>query len=116
MGMDVDGDGVPEASPSTSAESSSSCGVACGNSRRCTPCTPQMVSFSPAPANAGGSQKSEVLAAKGDMLPLRPTGGDASQRSHARISRLGGAAGNGDASQRTPLGVGGRVSLGVAVL
>merc|ERR1712178_38869 len=99
---DVDGDGVPEASPSTSAESSSSCGVACGNLRRGTPCTPQMGSFSPAPANAGGSQKSEVLAAKVDMLPPRPTGGDASQRSHARISSLGGAAGNGDASKRTP--------------
>lgn len=114
--MDMDGDGLPEASPSASAESSSSSGVACGTSKRCTPCTPQMVSFSPAPATAGGNQKSELSITKGDMLPPRPAGGDASQRSHARVNRLCGAAANGDASQRTPAGVGGRISLGIAVL
>lgn len=52
--IDFDSEGPPGGSPSEES-SSSSLGVACGgSSSRCTPCTPQMVAFSP-PTSALGS-------------------------------------------------------------
>lgn len=57
--VDFDSEGPPGGSPSEES-SSSSLGVACGaNSSRCTPCTPQMVAFSP-PTGALGSAPSGI--------------------------------------------------------
>jgi hypothetical protein len=117
--IDVDTDGLPGASASASGESASSVGAlsssaAGGNSTRCTPCTPQILSSSPPPvASTGGIKIGDGAAPTALLPPLPPLPAcDASQRSHAR-KRFGGAVG-GDASQRKP-GTG-RVSLGVAVI
>lgn len=111
----------------------------CTNSTRCTPCTPQMMSFSPQKGKGrsshAGSTKmaSETLStsstpaselspaalanqvARAGVMCTSPMqrSTDASQRSPAIASGLGGAAAGGDASRRQPVG---RMSLGVAVI
>lgn len=113
--LDFDNEGMPTRSPSD--DSSSSLGATSKNSKRCTPCTPQMTSFSPP------KQRSVAFAASGlpDLPELAPRmqqvaghtilhtspmqkAADASQRCPAGAPRLGGAAaGPCDASQRKPV-------------
>lgn len=125
--LDVGNDSGPGDSPSD--ESTSSMGVALGNSSRCTPSTPYMMGFSPAIqfGPAGSSFASHV--AEPTLMRTSPLqkSSDASQRTAACAGRLGGAAAGGDASQRSPAcaawltaydtsqrNASGRVSLGVA--
>lgn len=128
--VDFDTDKWPLSSPggSPSTDSSSSWGVACGNSTRCTPFTPKMMSFAPSPSasattNQLGSHDFSALTICKQQSMTRTTplarSIDASQRSAACTSRLGGAAAGGDASQRIPCCIGqlgGAAAFGDAAL
>lgn len=99
---------LPNQSPS--ADSTSSWGVLSGSTSRCTPCTPQLTSFTPSAAADSMVNQSERSTLRSKLMKIP---GDASQRTPPSTNRMGASVAGGDASQRTPPG---KVSLGVAVI
>lgn len=142
--LEVEAGSPPGGTPSEG--SASSLAAACGMSTRCTPCTPQMASFSPPTSThmaqrsmpegipelpelcqAANAMKRNCVAEHG-LLRTSPMQqlADASQRRPAGATQIGaalgvgGAAAGGDASRRSPVCArqlgAASTSLGVAVL